>query len=456
MAKLTQSTLNFKENNKFLLVARKLGFEELAWTSGFYRRKPKKITATAFMLSFWLSQATAKASLREWAISLGLWTNQEVDKESINGRLTDRAVELSKAVLERALLSKMEKNKLRRAKARLGHVLSIFNRVIVRDSTTFNLPNNLNKEFTGNYSHGKQTAVMRTQAHFDLTNEWWLSFKVGSYTDNDQGAAACIADDLEPRDLVLQDLGYFTLAWIAQLVVNQYLITKWDNKTHLFDCEEKRLDPERIMELLKDGEELDMPVLLGAKKKIPMRMVLRKLPKGEANKRKEKAKKDRHSKTNHSDAYYEMLQYEIYLTNIPKELVTGYQIAKLYELRWHIEILFKSWKSYDNMAKMFEVRSMNAQRAWFTIYAMLAKFTFITNEIQTYVNNHKIFEEKHKLSVQTFVGVVNKCLESILRIEFIEQMDHLVKQFRKHATYKKHTKRTNLADKYLNFTKIHI
>jgi hypothetical protein len=64
-----------------------------------------------------------------------------------------------------------------------------------------------------------------------------------------------------------------------------------------------------------------------------MRLVARKLHKKEAKKRIESAKKARHSKSNHSEEYYELLKYEIYLTNVKSEDLGGKEIAKLYGLR---------------------------------------------------------------------------------------------------------------------------
>lgn len=456
MAKLNLSDSDLNEKCRLLLVARKLGFEKLASTSGFYRRLPKKVSATALILSFWVLQSKRKNSLRSWAVQLGAWIGGTVTKQSIDDRIGKSSVKLAEGVLGNALRLRLKKNRLRKAKAQLSGLLLLFNRIVVRDSTTVSLPKNLGDAFPGNHSQGKQTAVMRVQSLYDLSNDEWLSFGVGAYTDNDQGAAASIADELEPRDLLLQDLGYFTLDWIAQVIVNQYLITKWDNKTKLMDMDGGALDPEKIEALLKDADELDMPILLGAKKKIKLRMVLRKLPRVEYKKRLSSARKDRHSKTNHSESYYAMLRYEIYLTNIPEEMVTGLQIAKLYGLRWYIEILFKSWKSYGNMTEMFDKWRMNEHKARFSIYIMLAAFTYFLNEVKPYVENHSDFGKDRYISILKFFDLLNDFLKEILSMESMEEMGPLIPMFSKHATYDKHTKQTNFAQKYLYINELYI
>ncbi len=116
-----------------------------------------------------------------------------------------------------------------------------------------------------------------------------------------------------------------------------------------------------------------MDVLVGSKKKLPMRLVAKKMNPEIGKKRIEEARKDRHSKSNHSAQYYKLLAYEIYLTNVKADMLDTNKIAKLYGLRWHIEILFKSWKSFDNFKTVLKERRMKVERLKFSVYAILIK-----------------------------------------------------------------------------------
>jgi hypothetical protein len=44
------------------------------------------------------------------------------------------------------------------------------------------------------------------------------------------------------------------------------------------------------------------------------------------------------------------------MTNISDEILTAKQIYEVYSLRWQIELIFKTWKSVYNMAKIKDVK----------------------------------------------------------------------------------------------------
>nr|WP_283106405.1 IS4 family transposase [Shewanella submarina] len=44
-------------------------------------------------------------------------------------------------------------------------------------------------------------------------------------------------------------------------------------------------------------------------------------------------------------------RYLCWLTNLPRSQFTGEDISKLYRLRWQIELLFKEWKSHNNLRR---------------------------------------------------------------------------------------------------------
>ena len=448
MTKMTKSFHKRQWNQDVLLLANHLEIESLGTESGFYQRKPKKITATSLFISLWLMQQLGKNTLRNWACQLGQHIGQSVSKQSINERLTQTSVELSKMALEKALNVKMDEEELSKESKQFKKELNLFHRIIIRDSTVQQLPSHLHEVFKGSYSHGNPTSMMRIQALFNFSEKRWEDFQIGAYTDNDQGAADCIANFLRPHDLLLQDLGYFTLNWIEQLIDNQvFIITKWDNKTYLYDLEGNKIE---LLDLLQNQRCVDQAVLVGSKKKIPMRLVVRKLPKAKARKRIESAKKDRHSRSNHSDQYYELLKYEIYLTNVDQKLLKPKRIAQLYGLRWHIEILFKSWKSYANFEEMFDKDRMNEHRVWFTIYVVLIQFVWLKGVVYNYVEDKvKQIKPLHHISILKFMDVVNDLLSFILLIYSLSQIDPLIPQFTAHATYEKRKKRKNTIEKYL-------
>ncbi len=462
MVKLTK--IISEHSCKFKHVSEWLEFDVFAWQSGFYKKRPKKITVTNFIGSFWEMQQLGKNSLRNWAAQIGVNSNKTITKQAVDERLTADAVVMVKGILRKALNETESSTKYRdkwlsQKRKELQPVLSFFNNIIIHDSTTQQLNSELASFFPGSFSQGKSTAILRIQAAYNFSQNQWLEMTVGAYTDNDQGEAGRLVSSLEKRDLLIRDLGYFVLSAIAKLVEDQYIITRWDNKTHLLELNGNKIE---LLAFLKNNfrknkknQKQNIPVLVGKDKQIPMRMVARKLPKKQAEKRIAEAKKNRHSKANHSEEYYELLRYEIYLTNVPSTILDAEQIAKMYGLRWYIEIIFKAWKSYYNFKKMFKNKKMNYHRTAITVYLLLIQFVYLTNKIYNYIKS-KVEKATQGLfiSILKFMDMVNNFFQKIISIQQLEQLDELVPQFSKHSTYEIRNDRKNMKDKFQYFNEL--
>jgi transposase len=57
-----------------------------------------------------------------------------------------------------------------------------------------------------------------------------------------------------------------------------------------------------------------------------------------------------------------------YITNIPSEIVPGTDLHELYSLRWQVEILFKTWKSFFQIQKC---KKMKLERLECHLYGQL-------------------------------------------------------------------------------------
>ncbi len=423
-----------------------LKIEQAAWHTNYYKRKPKKITATALLTSFLNMVQSGKNTLAAWATHLGLEIGATVESQSINERLNEQSDTMLEKILCNALNIKAIPPSICTGKKKNKKVVALFNRILLRDSTTLRLPDKLNGRFKGGFSHTGSSAVARIQALYDFTNEKWLQFQVNSYTDNDQSSASCIIEELEVNDLVLQDMGYFTLDWLKELTQTAFVITKWKPRTSLYKPDGERID---LNILLKKHGSLDMPVLVGAKKKLPMRLVAKKLTVGQANKRIKEAKNDRHSKSNHSKEYYDLLKYEIYLTNIKTNVLDGKEIAKLYGLRWHIEILFKSWKSFSSLKMVFSKENMHEHRVVFSLYAFLIEYIWLQNVIYERVCRvKKQIKFSKNISALKYMNVANMLLHQILKIAHLRQIDILIPHILQQSAYDSRKDRKNTMDKF--------
>jgi hypothetical protein len=313
------------------------------------------------------------------------------------------------------------------------------------------------EDFPGSKTPGREHSGMRIQASYNLSRNTWLDFFISAYKKNDQSHSAAILKKLEKRDLIIRDLGYFVLDTISEIIENQFIITKWNNATLILDKEGNRLD---LLRLFDDNigcgskeMELDMPILLSKKKKIPMRMAVRRLPKAEVEKRIAEAKKHRSANTNHGEEYYALLKYEIYLTNIPQRVLNVKQIAKMYGLRWYIEIIFKAWKSFFNLKNIWgNTGKVSSTRVLITIYLFLIQCFYLMDNVYKYIRES--IEEPANgifISILKFKDLTVSLLTKIIGINELDELKPLMMQFKKHAVYEQRKDRINMKKKFQYF-----
>ena len=127
MVNLKKKSCSTSEKDRLLLVAKILEIEKIAWSSEFYRKAPKKITATSLLISFWLMQQSGKNTLRNWCFQLGKHIGSTVSEQSLNERLNEKAIKMNKMLLQKALNLKVNKEALNREKDKLNDLIPLFN-----------------------------------------------------------------------------------------------------------------------------------------------------------------------------------------------------------------------------------------------------------------------------------------------------------------------------------------
>ena len=258
--------------------------------------EPKKIFAENLLVGFWKMQSKGKNTLRNWALHCGilLESKNSISKQAIDGRLNEKCLNMTQSILNQALNMKYLAIKSKLDSVLRGDKKYLFNRILLQDSTIQTLPSNLSEIFHSSHTRGKKVAMLRLQATFDLTNMAWLDFFVGTYKDNDQSQSQTIAEVAQKRDLILRDLGYFTLDSLELFLKEQFVITKWDNKSNLYfdidDEEHEKGEKINLLKYLKGKKKVDIRVQVGSNKRLIMRLVANKLSKKKLKKELRKLK----------------------------------------------------------------------------------------------------------------------------------------------------------------------
>lgn len=451
MVKIVKSPKVDFSANEISHAIEKLELEQRAWECGYYKRSPQKLTISSIVEGFWMMQKNGVNTLRNWAVFSGVQLSSTVTKQAIDNRLNESLLKVLEQTLLHSLNLKLDAKWLSQKKQTLNELVGYFNRIILHDSTVQQVPTQLYEMVSGNKTSSGNRALMRIQSVFNFTDERWEDFSIDTYSHNDKSQSTFGLNHFQKRDLILRDLGYFVIDTIAQITEQQYIISPFNPGVLLYDLQQNQID---LLALLRKNRTLDIEVLVTRKSQLPMRLVARKLSKQQKQKKIKSAKKQAHAKCNYTKEYYELLGYEIYLTNIPVEILTIKDIAKMYGLRWYIEILFKSWKSYFNFRAMFEQKKMDYQRTKITIYLLLIQFVYLTNYVYQYIKQQLDEQKYEMISSLKFMDLCKCLLEQILYVHNLAELDKLIPQFALHGVYEQRNKRKNMKQKHQYFKKL--
>jgi len=289
-------------------------------------------------------------------------------------------------------------------------------------------------------------ALVKIQAFYDLFSDQFLRFELTSYRRNDQSASNSFTSLLSKGDLLIRDLGYFSTPSIQKMSQRSiWFITRWLFGTQLFDPHTQL--PLAMMDLLRNNDALDREVLLGSKDKVPVRLVARKVPPQVQNQRRRKA--NRCKRFVYSKLYMSLLDWDIYITNIPTQMLPLHWVIKAYRLRWRIEILFKSWKSHFHMESL-EVGSK--QQLEVLIYSKLMFITAFQSSLREINLRQKLHTQSGALSVLKMANFLRQYLIVLVMTHSNEaQLDFLFEhQMLYHCRYEKR-KRPAFIDVFQEF-----
>lgn len=344
-------------------------FNALGVDTGFTRRTPRKVTALLFLQSSILLVCQNSLSLRRWAVLLGLLSHGTLAKQSLWGRINDGAVRFIQRVLAMALITKSTQND--HAPEALKH----FKRVLVQDSTNIKLSRKLASTFPGSSNlHGNTGGMLKIQAIQDLVSQRFLYFALSGFTRNDQAAAYDIFKAMKKGDLILRDLGYMVLDSLEKIVQSgAYYLSRFPSRLLTWDpTTKKKFD---LLKHLQRHGNMDREMLIG-EAKMSVRLVAIKLPPEVAAERRRKAKSDRDKRLNPNARSLALLDWAIFVTNVPNEICDAQEVMKIYRLRWRIEIIFKAWKSHFRLC---DIPKGTADQVRVIVCARLLFITVLAN-----------------------------------------------------------------------------
>ncbi len=219
---------------------------------------------------------------------------------------------------------------------------------------------------------------------------------------------------------------------------NAFFISKIQTTSTFYDEKENKFD---LLEKLKTHSEIDEKVFI-TKHKLPVRIIARKLPEAIGNKRRRKKKADK--KSNPNKRSLALLGWDILITNVFDQSVNMETLFNLYKLRWKIEIIFKTWKSYCNLT-FFHERISGKQVIIYTLCRLINVLLLDRTIVSSIFNKAKVFDYC-RISYQSLIKNLSKNITLLMNASSAEEVWIIVRKNIPYSLYEKRKDRINLLE----------
>lgn len=316
-----------------------------------------------------LNSASSDVHMSLNSNSIGLKDQFQVDisKQGINNRYTEEATLYLKSILQQLCF----KSDLSIDDGWFGY----FNTIRIKDSTKFVLPEDFLKNNMVGLGGVSSKSASCIQYEYDLKTGFVHDLNITSANRSDANDAKETQCNISQNDLVIRDLGYFSLDVFSEFnKKGAYLISKLNMKTTVYELKQGKYIPiefDQLYALMKEQkvQQIEKQVYIGTQAKLPVRLIISLIPEEIFNKRLRRTNK--HNKErgyNTSNDYINRARFNLIITNVPIEMVPSKSILALYRMRWQIELVFKIWKSTFGIHK---TGKMKFHRWLCSLYAKL-------------------------------------------------------------------------------------
>jgi hypothetical protein len=250
-------------------------------------------------------------------------------------------------------------------------LLERFSEVVVEDSTTISLPDELEGVWQGcGDSTDSSKAAFKVQVRMDLLDG---GFKGQEMTDGrtPDTKSPLLLGSRQRRSVRIADLGYFdTLQFQKENESGQYWISrlKVGESLQVFDAEGKLLDLHARLRTYAGKSSYECMIQVSATRRVPARLIAYPVPEEVAIKRRtcHERKAQKHSRKK-SKKILDLCSWTLVITNIPADELNHQEALVLLRARWQIELLFKLWKHYGH------AEDSRSQKPWHMLCDFYAK-----------------------------------------------------------------------------------
>ena len=250
-----------------------------------------------------------------------------------------------------------------------------FRTVKIKDSTCFQLPEAFASIYPGSGGAASK-AMIRIQFEYDFKSGTVYDLSAHAFNDQDQTDSQETLSGIQGGDLLIRDLGYVNIKYMEHIEdVCAYYLNRSSSNVVMYEKKNNgkfvRLDLDKIKHVMKANglDSIEKEVYLSSKKSVKTRLIIELLPQDEYEKRIRKATKEANKKKRQlSNEFKIRAALNLFITNIPKKLLATDKVRNLYRLRWQVELIFKTWKSFG---ALHETKQMKIDRFNTNLFAKL-------------------------------------------------------------------------------------
>lgn len=360
-----KSKLNFNENEFNSLYYNQLDklfnesfdcqfLEELAISSGFIKRQGGKLTADGFLKAMMFSVNNQKnTSLPDITENLKDYFEIDISKVGLHKRFTKVAVDFLKEVLKMQFGKKFGSFEDESLKA-------VFSAIKIKDSTKFSLPTNYDGQYPGFGNFSKTNGLMNIQFEYDLISGQWCDISFTKGTRNDQLESKESIGGITNGDLHIRDLAYVSPTYLKAVKdKGGYFLNRLPTQINIYNIDNKLIDWKKVDARFKkyNISIQDLDILIYEKEKISCRLIIEPVSEEEYRRRLVEGEKSSKSQgVIMTELSKIRCRYNTFITNVSRTDLPIKVIRKVYYLRWQIELVFKTWKSYFEINKVKKVK----------------------------------------------------------------------------------------------------
>lgn len=382
----------------------------IAKTTGFCKKKKKtgSIDGVSFLKALLLnSEQDKNLSLRELCIELESEYGISITKQGLYQRFNESSILFIKTLFEKYLLR--SSRNLPELKDR-SNWTEMFKRILIKDGTRFDLPESFATNFVGSGGSASKSAVC-IQFEYDLKTGKVHDISLTSANDADSKNAQLTKDKIQEGDLILRDLGYFGLNILEEMISKgAFFISKSHTSISIFEMRKGNYVPLNFKKLRQEMNrskclQMEKEVYIGRIQKIPTRLVIEKVPDKVYEERIRKKNKEAGKKKYKLSEEYKSRQYfNLYITNIKKDILPKEAIRNIYRLRWQVELVFKQWKSTYKI----EITHPMSYERWMTLFYARMLIILINWQIYHTASSIKYNKDKKLLSIAKSLQTLRK------------------------------------------------